>query len=178
MYQSKILQIEDLTETQRFGIKGAQAENWLHQQAIPIPVLANHWLETKHESGQHLLVLRLGVSEFLVENLHDQMTALHRMNSTGVYIVPRADVSFRLSGVMINGLLAEICMLNFEEELIGHELVMTQVAGVSVILLKETAEQASYRLWCDASYKDYMLKTLSSLANRMEIEYSAKVLPI
>lgn len=174
MHPSQRLQIEDLTEKQRVGIKGAQAERWLNQQVIATPPLPNHWLETYQANGQTLLVLRLGTSEFLIEALDDQtdvpLTTFNQVKAAGVYTVPRADASFRLAGENINALLAQICMLDITQALQENALVMTQIAGVSAILLKESTQQNSYRLCCDVSYKHYLQDTLKRLAAPMDIE--------
>ncbi len=174
MNPSKNLQIEDLTAHQRVGIKGAQAEHWLQQQGISTPLLANHWLKTRLENSQNLLVLRLGTSEFLIESFNAQSNVqlekfLH-ISEAGVYTVPRADASFRLAGKNSHALLAQICMLDLAQALQENLLVMTHIAGVSAILLKEKAQENCYCLWCDVSYKDYLLNNLNRLASRMANE--------
>jgi sarcosine oxidase subunit gamma len=175
MQISKNIQIQDVSNNTRFGIKGSQAEHWLNQQAISPPELANHWLE----SSQGLLVLRLGQSEFLIESISEQQSFSQLQNAsnaklTGMYAVPRSDAAFKLHGENINELIAQICMLDAAIELRDNALLMTQVAGVSAILLKEATQQNDYRLWCDVSYRDYMINTLCKLATQMNIITSLK----
>ncbi len=160
------IQILDVSAHSRFGVKGAKAQAWLNQQGITTPELANSWLE----HGQDLLVMRLGQSEFLVESQQNSqalatLLQASQTKTSGCYVVARADASFKLSGKNVSQLLARVCRLNLAQELHENKLLMTQVAGVSSILLKSTTtHEASYRVWCDWSYQAYMLNTLSELA--------------
>ncbi|MDX1916078.1 MAG: hypothetical protein SFU55_10875 [Methylophilus sp.] len=138
------------------GIKGPNAAIWLQQQGIPIPESANTWL--MHPSGY---VLRLGQGEFLIEGA--ATTQLHKAlenKVTGVYFVPRAYVAFELSGAGAKDMMAQICALNTTELLLDNALLMTQVAGVSAILINDSNR---YRFWCDVSYQDYIEHTLSNI---------------
>ncbi len=106
--------------------------------------------------------MRLGQSEFLIEGT--AITQLHKAlknRASGVYMVPRADVACELSGASAKDLMAQICALNTSQLLLGNALLMTQVAGVSAILINDSNR---YRFWCDVSYQDYIEHTLSNIA--------------
>jgi len=77
-----------------------------------------------------------------------------------LYRVPRYDVGFTLSGDMARNTLAEICALDVRPEIIGNGVLMTLVAGISVTL---TQEDDTYRIWCDATYGEYLQHTLQEL---------------
>jgi sarcosine oxidase subunit gamma len=164
------MNISNVNEYLRFGIKGSNAALWLQQQGITTPDSANHWVQ----SSQGTMVLRLGQGEFLIEDQSGgqvvaQLLAASKAKPPGVYVVPRADATFRLNGEGVERVLAKICMLDITHELQANALLMTQVAGVSAVLLKEgSGEQSSYRLWCDVSYQAYMLNTLSNMASLIE----------
>jgi sarcosine oxidase subunit gamma len=162
---SKIL-ITDVSHLPRFGIKGREAFAWLSLQKVTLPTIANSWV-----IGESLsLILRLGNSEFLVEDQkNDQTTTqLHtssKNRTTGLYPVARADASFVLAGESVMDLLSEICMLDLSEEPYPQALYMTQIAGISATLLQQKIEgKAIVRLWCDGTYRHYMHETLNTIA--------------
>lgn len=146
----------------RFIIKGAEAALWLKAQGIATPGRANQWL-----ASNNLLVLRLGQSEFLVEGeQHDAMLLQlsQAEKPSACYEVSNAYTSFSLGGKHVQQLLASICRLDLALELREKNLVMTQVAGISAILIDaSTADVSSYRMWCDISYEVYMQHTLNTV---------------
>ncbi len=162
------LGICDVSALSRFGVKGANAELWLQQRHIATPAHANSWLATSN----HSLVLRLGKSEFLLED--SPSIALcqdlsEEASSTGVYPVARYDASFILSGEYVGHLLSELCSLDLALELTAQSLVMTQVAGISATVIQQTlADKTVYRLWCDGSYGAYMWDSLIGIAQEFE----------
>jgi sarcosine oxidase, subunit gamma len=162
------LGICDVSALSRFGVKGANAEEWLQHCQINTPAQPNTWLTTTN----HSLVLRLGKSEFLVED--SPSVALCQdlskaASSAGVYPVARYDASFILCGEHVHDLLSELCSLDLAMELKAQRLVMTQVAGISATLIQQNlAGKAVYRLWCDGSYGAYMWHSLIGIAQEFE----------
>lgn len=150
----------------RFGIKGAGAAEWLSAQGIQLPAVANTWL-----MQDSTLVLRLGNSEYLLE---DQFAAGHASKLTQgsapvgakLYPVARSDAALVLSGQHALSILAEACALDIAAELAEPQrLLMTQVAGISVTLLKQTLNgETVYRLWCDGTYGAYLWHELTAMA--------------
>lgn len=169
------IQITDLTELARYGVKGPEAANWLSNYKVEIPAKANTWLF----SG-NAIVMRLGTSEFLIEDQQGGETcaklAADWLRVAGVYKVPRVDASFTLLGSGVLRMLSEICALDLSATgLQGNEVVMTQVAGISATVLRQNLNGDSlYRLWCDGTYGVYMKQMLSEIAaelNASEFEY-------
>lgn len=160
------ISVTDVSHLPRFGIKGREASAWLSSQKVNLPAIANSWVVSKNLS----LILRLGNSEFLVEDQeNDQTTAqLHiagKNRIAGVYPVARADASFVLEGESVTDLLSEICMLDLSQEPHPQALYMTQIAGISATLLQQKIEgKAIVRLWCDGTYHHYMHDTLNTIA--------------
>lgn len=173
MLLNKSLEMIDLSEHEVIGIKGNNATAWLTQQGIEVPSAPNHWIRL----GQDGIVLRLGMNEYLIQEVsskdnHETPSFIPTIENSlstvmnehvGVYRVPRADVSLLLKGDGVAFLLSQICRLNIEQDLLSNALVMTQVAGISAILLKESQQAGIYRLWFDLSYQAYMTETITNL---------------
>lgn len=150
----------------RFAVKGAGAAEWLSAQGITLPAAANTWL-----MQDSTLVLRLGNSEYLLE---DQFVAGHASRlaqgsapvGAKLYPVARSDAALVLSGEHALSILAEACALDIAAELAETQrLLMTQVAGISVTLLKQTLNgETVYRLWCDGTYGGYLWHELTAMA--------------
>ena len=174
------LAITDVSSLARYGVKGAQAANWLAKHGVAIPNQPNSWVL----SGQ-TLVMRLGSSEFLLEDqlLENQLLENQMIeNQTGgetcnklladtlrvpnVYKVPRADAAYLLAGSGVLNLFAELCPLDLRESaLLENDVVMTQVAGISATILRQTLNgETVYRLWCDGTYNVYMQHVLDEIA--------------
>jgi sarcosine oxidase, subunit gamma len=151
----------------RFAVKGAGAAEWLSAQGITLPSAANTWL-----MQDSTLVLRLGNSEYLLE---DQFVAGHASRlaqgsapvGAKLYPVARSDAALVLSGEHALSILAEACALDIAAELAeSQRLLMTQVAGISVTLLKQTLNGGTvYRLWCDGTYGGYLWHELTAMAH-------------
>lgn len=152
----------------RFAIKGTGAATWLAAQGIAVPEAANQWV-----MYQDTLVLRLGISEFMLEDQAEEglaaaLAATLPALPPAVYPVARADAGLILSGSATARLLAEVCALDVAAELTPPRLLMTQVAGVSVTLLKQTLPAGEViRLWCDATYGAYLWHALTSIAEEL-----------
>lgn len=175
MLLNKNLEMIDLSMHEVVGIKGNNATAWLTQQGIEVPSAPNHWIKL----GQDGMVLRLGMNEYLIQQVsskdnHETQSIIPTIENSlskemnehaGVYRVPRADTSLLLKGDGVAFLLSQICRLNIEQALLGNALVMTQIAGISAILLKESQQVDAYRLWFDLSYQTYMTETITNLTN-------------
>lgn len=153
----------------RFGIKGPGAQAWLTGLGVEIPAVANSWAQQANGA----LVLRLGNSEFLVEDQPGsslcQTLQAADANGAGLYKVTRYDAAVILSGREAQNLLTELCTLDLSERgLPGHALVMTQMAGISVTLLRQPLNGAGvYRIWCDGTYGPYLWETLFDIAKEL-----------
>ena len=162
------LNITNVSALQRYGVKGPQASKWLADHGISIPAVANTWIL----SG-HAIVMRLGASEFLIEDQIDGTTCekleadVVRVN--GVYKVPRADAAYLLAGSQVLNLFSELCPLDLRETALAeNEVIMTQVAGISATVLRQRINNETvYRLWCDGTYGAYMLHTLSEICSEL-----------
>jgi sarcosine oxidase, subunit gamma len=166
----QVMGVTDVSCFAKFGIKGPKAADWLAKQGIKTPDEINAWVEGAPGS----LVLRLGGSEFLVEdqlsgNACEALSSFNQANTAGAYQVARTDAAFILSGSQVLNLLSELCVLDLRDKALGsNAIVMTQVAGISATLMREslTGEQV-YRIWCDASYGPYMWEMLIEVAKEL-----------
>lgn len=165
----QMLGICDASCLSRFGVKGPNAVQWLTAHKVALPEQRNSWRRT----AEGALVLRLGNSEFLVEDAPEtklsQPLASDRQKIFGVYRVQRADASLILSGNRVQQLLSEVCVLDLRAKSLGdNALVMTQVAGISATLLRQPLNgEMVYRLWCDGTYGTYMWDTLIEIAEEL-----------
>ncbi len=169
------IQITDMTELARYGVKGPEAANWLGKYKVEMPAKANTLL-----FSDNAIVMRLGASEFLIEDqpggeVCAKLAADH-LRVAGVYKVSRVDASFTLLGSGILRMLSELCALDLSAAgLQDNEVVMTQVAGISATVLRQNLNGESvYRLWCDGTYGVYMKQMLSEIVaelNASEFEY-------
>ncbi|OGV76979.1 MAG: hypothetical protein A3I83_03415 [Methylotenera sp. RIFCSPLOWO2_02_FULL_45_14] len=164
--RKKVLGVTDVSCFERYGVKGPQASQYLADREIAIPANPNAWTLC----DQKTLVLRLGSSEFLIEDqlggLACKKLAGDTMRVAGVYKVPRADAAFILSGSEVLNLFSELCSLDLREKsLSAKDVIMTQVAGISATVLRQTigGEQV-YRVWCDGTYGPYMWDVLLEIA--------------
>lgn len=164
--RKKVLSITDVSCFQRYGVKGPKASEWLVDHELTIPSRANSWASCKKKS----MMLRLGVGEFLIEDQFGgyacEDLAADTQRTTGVYRVPRADAAFILCGSAVLQMFSELCSLDLRDQnLQPDDVVMTQVAGISVTLLRQSLDgEQVYRLWCDGTYGPYMWDVLMKLA--------------
>ena len=164
-----VLGVTDVSCFQRYGVKGPQAAQWLVEQALAIPSAPNSWTLSEKKS----LVLRLGSSEFLVEDQPGgsacQILNANKKAVAGICKVQRADASFVLSGSEVLNLLSELCLLDLRDKALpANGLVMTQVAGISATVLRQQLDgQQIYRLWCDGTYGAYMWDVLLEIAEEL-----------
>lgn len=164
--RKKILGVTDVSYLSRYGVKGPQASQWLADREIAIPSNPNSWTLC----DQKTLVMRLGGSEFLIEDQLDCLVCEKLANDTarvaGVYKVPRADAAFILSGSEVLNMFSELCSLDLREKsLATKEVIMTQIGGVSAIVLRQTLNgEPIYRVWCDGTYGPYIWEVMLEIA--------------
>ncbi len=170
MKYKKILGLTDLSCLPRFGIKGPSAEAWLLSQGLSVPSQFNSWVV----DPQGIVVLRLGNSEFLIEdqfnsNFCQKLFAFNQAEIVGAYQVARADAALVLSGSEVLNLLSEVCVLDLRDSMLAdQQVVMTQIAGVSATLIRQSLnDKQVYRIWCDGTYGIYMWKTLYEIAQEL-----------
>ncbi len=166
----QVLGLTDVSCFAKFGIKGANAAQWLAEQGIKTPDEINAWVE----GAPGTLVLRLGGSEFLIEdqlngNACAALSTFNQANTPGAYQVARADAAFILSGSQALNLLSELGVMDLRDKALGaHAVLMTQVAGISATLMRESlAGEQVYRIWCDASYGPYLWEMLLEVAQEL-----------
>ncbi|MCB5191228.1 hypothetical protein LG198_10860 [Methylobacillus arboreus] len=165
--RKEFLGIADASFLGKFGVKGRNAAQWLQDQGIVVPEQPNSWAGNADGS----LVLRLGGSEFLIENAPGGNLCEKLLKAdakpAGVYLVPHVEASFVLSGNAVQELFAEVCSIDLTRAALGvQEVVMTQFAGVSVVLMHQDLEgEARYRVWCDSSYGPYLWEVMAGIAN-------------
>lgn len=166
----QVLGVTDVSCFAKFGVKGPKAAEWLAKQGLNTPDEINAWVE----SAPGTLVLRLGGSEFLVEDQSKGtacagLSSFNQAKTAGAYQVARADAAFILSGSQALNLLSELCVMDLRDTALGsHAVVMTQVAGISATLLRESlAGEQVYRIWCDVSYGPYMWEMLLEIAQEL-----------
>ena len=159
------LTISNVSKLERYGVKGVQAASWLVKHGMKISEAPNTWV--LHEQT---LVMRLGSNEFLIEDQTGGETCNKLLADTlrvpNVYKVPRADAAYLLAGSAVLNLLSELCALDLRESaLLENDVVMTQVAGISATILRQTLNNETvYRLWCDGTYNVYMQQALDEIA--------------
>lgn len=155
------------TAASRFGIKGSDAAALLQHAGFSIPVRPNsviHW--QSHAPAGSGRCLRQGSNEFLIEL--DSAHALPDLSSTSfpnAWLLIRSDHSLVLSGSYWPARLSRLCSFDFarlQDE--PDQVVMTLLAGISVTLIREPSSQSTgLRLWCDASFSDYLQQCLHSI---------------
>jgi sarcosine oxidase subunit gamma len=162
--------ITEVSSLARFGVKGPQAAKWLTNHGVVIPKDANCWVQ-----NAQTLVMRLGSSEFLIEdqtggNVCEKLVA-DTKRVAAVYKVPRLDAAWVLDGRGVNNLLSEVCSLDLSESALQENAVlMTQVAGISATILRQKINNESvYKLWCDGTYEAYMRHILNDIAKELAI---------
>lgn len=164
------LNITDVSALARYGVKGPQAEKWLLSHGVAVPKNANSWVLNANET----LVMRLGLTEFLIEDQFGGQTCNKLLADTtrvaGVYKVPHVDASFLLAGGEVLDLLSEVCALDLRESVLAENaLVMTQVAGISSTVLRQSINNETiYRLWCDGTYGAYMKHVLDEITHELK----------
>ncbi|HEY9698882.1 MAG TPA: hypothetical protein V6D10_16575 [Trichocoleus sp.] len=165
------LGIADLSFLTRFGVKGANAAEWLTQQGLPIPARPNTW-NWLPDGG---IIARLGLTEFLLEDgvncaIAPRLATIAQSPPARVYPVLRQDLALGLVGDRLHDLLRQTCSFNFSACLLGDRpVILTTMIGVAVTVIPgERNGQPFYRIWCDGTFGNYFWQTLIEIANSLE----------
>jgi sarcosine oxidase subunit gamma len=167
--RKKLLGVADVSCLARYGVKGPNATQWLVDRGVAIPTNPNAWTLCE----QKTLVLRLGSSEFLIEDQLGGSVCSRLASDTArvpsVYKVPRADAAFIISGNETLNLFSELCSLDLREKsLASKDVIMTQVAGISATVMRQVLSgETVYRVWCDGTYGPYMWEVLTEIATEL-----------
>ncbi|SIT49114.1 Sarcosine oxidase gamma subunit [Paraburkholderia piptadeniae] len=159
------LGIADVSYLARTGFKGKGVAAWLQAQDIPVPAQPNSWAPLAGGG----VVLRLGVSEYLIEDglTHGSSARMAHLDTpVHVYPVLHQDVALVLCGEAVHELLLQTCNVNFGAlDLAFRPVVLTSMAGVAVTVMPGArAGRAYYRVWADGTYGLYLWETLSGIA--------------
>lgn len=164
---SSQLGIADLSCLTRFGVKGANAAEWLADQSLPIPDCPNTW-QPLSEGG---MIARLGLTEFLIEDslnsaIAPRLTAVCQSAPARVYPVLRQDLALAVIGDRVHHLLRQTCSFNFQAlSLRDRPVILTSLIGVAVTVIPgERKGQPFYRIWCDGTFGSYVWQTLVGIA--------------
>ena len=152
----------------RTGFKGQGVAAWLQAQDIPVPEQPNSWAPLAGGG----VVLRLGVSEYLIEDGLTQGSSArmaHLDTPMHVYPVLHQDVALVLCGEAVHELLLQTCNVNFGAlDLAARPVVLTSMAGVAVTVMPGArAGKPSYRVWADGTYGLYLWETLAGIAGEL-----------
>jgi sarcosine oxidase subunit gamma len=177
-HHSSHLGIADLSFLTRFGVKGANAAEWLANQGLPIPDHPNTW----HSLPEGVIIARLGLTEFLIEDsvssaiakpapsaIAPRLAAACQSPPAKVYPVLRQDLALALVGDRVNELLRQTCSFNFQAlSLSDRPVVLTSMIGVAVTVIPaERNGQPFYRIWCDGTFGTYFWQTLVEIATEL-----------
>lgn len=163
--------LTDLSCLNRFGLKGAAAENWLREQGMPVPPAINQWAPI----GQCSLIARLATSEFFIEdgsgadNFSSQMKDKLGRSQPGVTPVLRQDAEIAMAGPAAHELLAQTCSVNFAAlDLAERQVVMTSMIGVSVLVIPVQWDgKPLFQIWCDPTFAPYLWEHLLEIAQEL-----------
>ena len=167
--RKQVLGVADVSCLARYAVKGPNATQWLVERGIAIPAKPNAWAIDE----QKTLVLRLGGSEFLIEDQLGGFVCNKLASDTkrvaGVYQISRADAAFVVSGSEVLNLFSELCSLDLREKSFAdNHLMMTQIAGISATVINQTINgEQVYRIWCDGTYGAYMWEVLMEIATEL-----------
>lgn len=157
----------DASALPRFGVKGPNAPEWLRGHGIEVPEAANSWSHLPDGRG---MVLRLGQSEFLVEdglrgdtvgNLGGGLNS----GSRGLYPVMRQDAAFVLTGERSNEVMRQVCGIDFDSaDYAARPVFLTRVAVTSAVVAPLVGEGGrSFRVWCSYPYGAYLWEELEEI---------------
>lgn len=156
------LDISDHSLLPRIGLKGRGACAWLERRGIATPKSPNSW-----RADQELLIVRLGLNEFLLEGPSAPFLDLAEIRTEDcIYPVVRQDTALALRGPGLPTLIAQTCALNihaFDPE--GRPAVLTTMADIPVLLIADLRDPVpSALIWTCRSHGVYLFETLASLA--------------
>jgi hypothetical protein len=163
------VQLTELGDHRKLGLKGPHCVAWLSSQAVEVPgdVYGVHVVE----DGS--LLARTGSDEIIIESPHpgpfiDNME--HRLSPPvpGVYRVEQQSTSLRLGGVGAPALWRQTCGVDIPAEPVNR-ILYTRVAGVSCGIIPEDLNgERAYRLWVDYSYAPALLQALLEIAESLD----------
>lgn len=162
-----LLDISDHSLLARIGLKGRGACAWLERRRIAIPPTVNSW-----RAGEELLIVRLGLNEFLIEGPSVPTWDLARLApEDGTYPVVRQDTALALRGPGLRTVFAQACALNIQAfDPAGRPAVLTLMAEVPVLLIADLKSRTPCALvWTCRSYGAYLLETVVSLATQSRL---------
>lgn len=164
------LGIADVSCLTRFGVKGANAADWLSSQGIATPDRPNTW-KSLPDGG---IVARFGLTEFFIEDSLQSCLAVNLAEAchqppAKVYPVLRQDAAIVLCGSAVNELLLQTCSVNFRAlSLLERPVILTLMVGVAVTIIPgDRRGQPFYRLWCDGTFGGYLWRTLGAIVKEM-----------
>ena len=154
----------------RLGMKGPRAAEWLTAQGLVLPVAPNTWSHSPDADREHVLVARLGQSEFFLQfdaagSAFRSLSSALAQSPPGVYPVLREDFAFTLGGAAVHEALAQVCNVNFAVvELDSQPVIMTLMIGVAVLVVpEEFCGARRYRFWCDPTFGPSLSETLGAV---------------
>lgn len=150
------LLIKDISNAEKFGIKGKGAEEFLKSQGIKLPEKYNSAVVDNEK-----IVMRHGVTEYLLEGVGvSKFYDLPKPDKA--YQVLRQDCCLLLIGAAIYKILSQSCAIDFvKANAKDLPLFLTSMVGVGVtILLSEEEGLPEVRIYCDPTYGSYLFKTL------------------
>jgi sarcosine oxidase subunit gamma len=170
------LEFERRPPSDRLGLKGPRAQDWLAACGIDTPAAPNTWLGFAGDRAlagaaeDGLLVARLGAGEFFLEDAEAgvivrALTAVALASPAGVYPVLREDAAFRLAGDGALDVLAQVCNVDFATlALEPRPVVMTLMIGVSVLVLPQAKDgRRRFQIWCDPTFGEYLGESVGSV---------------
>lgn len=166
--------IADLSFLTRFGVKGANAADWLADQGLTIPDSPNSW----HFLPAGGVMARLGLREFLLEDSINSSISLRLATPLAtacqslpakVYPVLRQDLALGLIGSRVHELLRQTCNFNFQAlSLRDRPVILTSMIGVAVTVIPgERNGQPFYRIWSDGTFGPYFWRSLVEIATEL-----------
>jgi sarcosine oxidase, subunit gamma len=189
--------LHDAVHLRRLGVKGPRAAEWLRGIGVEVPAIPNSWRSINNSPID--LVARLGSVEFFIEQaasaaLIDRIANALGSPIEGVYPALREDRAFVLSGSGAEDVLAQVCNIDFKNTSRAQRpVVMTMMIGVAVLVIPQDGKwgqspfpapqklgsvpegsvaheaDASYRIWCDPSYGDYLWSSLQDVMQDMNV---------
>jgi len=156
----KDLALCDVSAFPKIGIKGEGSTEWLEEQGIKIPKGIYQYLALPNNG----LVVRLDRHEYFLEEGFEGVTVKRLSDVVGketgrVFYFNRQDAGLLLCGNRALDVLQQSCSFDFSKD--GSNLIMTQVAGVSCVILPITGRFAPvFRIWLIPSYAIYLWRVL------------------
>lgn len=161
------LNVCDLSFLTKWGVKGADAANWLTEAGVSVP--SENFASGALSDGG--LMIRLPGEEFFLESgvANEVVPALigREVPVSDVFPVVRQEATLLLSGARSPEVLAQTCGLDITK-LPQDRAVMTRVAGVSCTMLPQQVQGVqAFRIWVDCSYAVYLWDTLVEIGTEL-----------